>query len=96
MRPRMSLPTVLAGVGTSLAAAQGARLTAEQARVELFGVGLAGVNESVGDEWRERIEPSGRTVYERGGRRRQGQIEMRAMAGLIQLCARRELVVLQR
>jgi hypothetical protein len=60
-----------------IAAAQTARLTAEEARRELYGVELAGVNESAGDEWRECIEPGGRTVYERGGERQEGRLEIR-------------------
>jgi hypothetical protein len=61
----------------SVAAAQSMRLTADQARAELFGVELAGVNESFGDDWRECIEPSGRTIYERGGRLIEGRLEIR-------------------
>jgi hypothetical protein len=73
----MSLIVLAAVSVAGIAAAQTARLSAEQARAELFGVELAGVNESVGDEWRECIEPSGRTVYERGGERREGRLEIR-------------------
>jgi len=67
MRRCISLFVVAIAAVAGIASAQTARLTAEQARAELFGVELAGVNESVGDEWRECIEPTGRTVYDRGG-----------------------------
>lgn len=77
MRRGTSLFVVAIVAVAGIASAQTARLTAEQARAELFGVELAGVNESVGDEWRECIEPSGRTVYDRGGERREGRLEIR-------------------
>jgi hypothetical protein len=73
----MSLIVLAVAAAAGVAAAQTALLTAEQARAELFGVELAGVNESFGDAWRECIEPSGRTVYERGGERREGRLEIR-------------------
>ena len=77
MRRGMSL-FVLAVVSVAgIAAAQTARLTAAEARRELFGVELTGVNETYGDEWRECIEPSGRTVYERHGERVEGRLEIR-------------------
>jgi uncharacterized membrane protein len=60
-----------------IAAAQTARLSAGEARRELFGVDLAGVNETYGDEWSECIEPGGRTVYQRGEERLQGRLEIR-------------------
>ncbi|MEQ1810928.1 MAG: hypothetical protein ABL889_13435 [Terricaulis sp.] len=60
-----------------IAAAQTARLSAAEARRELFGVELAGVNETYGDEWRECIEPNGRTVYTRGDERLAGRLEIR-------------------
>jgi hypothetical protein len=77
MRRGMSLIVLAVVSAAGIATAQTARLNAEQARTELFGVELAGVNESVGDEWRECIEPTGRTVYERGGERREGRLEIR-------------------
>jgi hypothetical protein len=77
MRRGMSLIVLAVVSAAGMAAAQTARLSAEQAPAELFGVELAGVNESVGDEWRECIEPSGRTVYERGRERREGRLEIR-------------------
>ena len=77
MRRGMSLIVLAVVSAAGIAAAQTARLSAEQARAELFGVELAGVNESVGDEWRECIEPTGRTVYERGGERLEGRLEIR-------------------
>ena len=77
MRRGLSL-FVLALVSVAgIAAAQTARLTAAEARRELFGVELAGVNESAGDEWRECIEPGGRTVYQRGSERLAGRLEIR-------------------
>lgn len=77
MRRGLSL-IVLAVVSVAgIAAAQTARLTAEQARRELFGVELAGVNEIYGDAWRECIEPGGRTVYERGDEVVEGRLEIR-------------------
>lgn len=77
MRRGMSL-IVLAIVSVAgIAAAQTARLTAAEVRCELFGVELAGVNETYGDEWRECIEPSGRTVYTRGDERLAGRLEIR-------------------
>ncbi len=77
MRRGMSL-IVLAFVSVAgIAAAQTARLTAAEARRELFGVELAGVNEIDGDEWRECIEPSGRTIYRRGDERLEGRLEIR-------------------
>lgn len=77
MRRGMSLIVLAVVLAAGIAAAQTARLSAAQARAELFGVELAGVNESAGDEWRECIEPTGRTVYERGGERREGRLEIR-------------------
>jgi len=77
MRRGMSL-IVLAIVSVAgIAAAQAVRLTAEEARRELYGVELAGVNESEGDDWRECIEPGGRTVYRRDGETREGRLEIR-------------------
>jgi hypothetical protein len=73
MRRGLGLIILLAGA-SGIAAAQGVQLTADQARAELFGVELAGVNESFGDAWRECIEPTGRTIYERGGQRREGRL----------------------
>jgi hypothetical protein len=35
------------------------------------------VNEIAGDDWRECIEPGGRTVYRRGGETREGRLEIR-------------------
>jgi hypothetical protein len=67
MRRGMSLSVLVVVSAAGIAVAQTARLTAEEARRELYGVELAGVNESAGDEWRECIEPGGRTVYRRGG-----------------------------
>jgi hypothetical protein len=77
MRRCMSLIVLVLVSAAGVAAAQTALLTADEARAELFGVDLAGVNESFGDEWRECIEPSGRTVYERGSQRREGRLEIR-------------------
>jgi hypothetical protein len=77
MRRGMSLIVLVVTATVGIAAAQTARLTAEEARRELFGVELAGVNESFGDDWRECIEPSGRTVYERGDDVREGRLEIR-------------------
>ncbi|MBX3430631.1 MAG: hypothetical protein KF779_13700 [Hyphomonadaceae bacterium] len=74
MRRGLSLFVLAIVSAAGIAAAQTARLTAEEARRELFGVELAGVNEVVGDEWRECIEPSGRTVYRRGGRVLEGRL----------------------
>jgi hypothetical protein len=77
MRRGMSLIVLIVTATMGIAAAQTARLTADEARRELFGVELAGVNESFGDDWRECIEPSGRTVYERGDDVREGRLEIR-------------------
>ncbi len=77
MRRGMSLIVLAIVSAAGIAAAQTARLTADEARLELFGVELAGVNETYGDEWRECIEPSGRTVYRRGDERVEGQLEIR-------------------
>lgn len=77
MRRGLSLIVLITVSAAGIAAAQTARLTAEEARRELFGVELAGVNESFGDAWRECIEPSGRTVYERGGVIQEGRLEIR-------------------
>lgn len=68
------LLSVLAVAGAALA--QRAVLTAEESRAELFGVELGGVNETYGDSWRECIEPSGRTIYERRGVRREGRLRI--------------------
>ena len=77
MRRGLSL-IALAVVGVAgIAVAQTARLTAEEARRELLGVELAGVNEADGDVWRECIEPGGRTVYRRGGEVQAGRLEVR-------------------
>ena len=77
MRRGMSLFVLAIVSVASVAVAQTARLSAAEARRELFGVELAGVNETYGDEWRECIEPGGRTVYTRGGERLQGRLEIR-------------------
>lgn len=77
MRRGLSLIVLAAVSVAGIAAAQTARLTAEEARRELFGVELAGVNEAEGDKWRECIEPGGRTVYERGGDVVEGRLEIR-------------------
>lgn len=77
MRRGMSLFVLAIVSGASIAAAQTARLTAEEARRELLGVELAGVNETYGDEWRECIEPGGRTVYQRGDERIEGRLQIR-------------------
>lgn len=77
MRRGLSL-LVLAIVSVAgIAAAQTARLTADEARRELYGVELAGVNEDAGDEWRECIEPGGRTIYRRGAEAKEGRLEIR-------------------
>lgn len=72
----LSLTVLITVSAVGIAAAQTA-LTAEEARRELFGVELSGVNESYGDDWRECIERSGRTVYERGGVLKEGRLEIR-------------------
>lgn len=77
MRRGLSLIVLAVVSAAGIAAAQTARLTAEEARAELFGVELAGVNESAGDEWTECIEPGGRTVYRRGGEVQEGRLEIR-------------------
>jgi hypothetical protein len=77
MRRGMSLSVLVVVSAAGIAVAQAARLTAEEARRELYGVELAGVNESAGDEWRECIEPGGRTVYRRGGEILEGRLEIR-------------------
>lgn len=66
MRRGMSLIVLLVVSAAGIATAHTARLTAEEARRELYGVELAGVNELAGDQWSECIEPGGRTVYRRG------------------------------
>jgi hypothetical protein len=77
MRRGLSLFVLFAVSAVSMAAAQAAHLSADEARRELYGVELAGVNESAGDQWRECIEPSGRTVYERAGVVQEGRLEIR-------------------
>lgn len=77
MRREMSPLVLLIVSAVGIATAQTARLSAEEARGELFGVELASVNESAGDEWSECIEPGGRTVYRRGGEAREGRLEIR-------------------
>ena len=77
MRRGMSLIVLAIVSVASIAAAQSARLTAEEARRELFGVELIGVNETAGDEWRECIEPSGRTVFRRGDESLEGRLDIR-------------------
>lgn len=77
MRRGLSLLVLAVVSAAGIATAQTARLSAEEARRELFGVELAGVNEVVGDEWTECIEPSGRTVYRRGGEVQEGRLEIR-------------------
>lgn len=77
MRRGMSLIVLLVVSAAGIATAQTARLTAEEARRELYGVELAGVNELAGDQWSECIEPGGRTVYRRGGQVQEGRLEIR-------------------
>lgn len=77
MRRGMSLIVLALVSAAGVAAAQTARLTAEEARRELYGVELAGVNEAFGDEWSECIEPGGRTVYRRGDEVQEGRLEIR-------------------
>lgn len=77
MRRGLSLFVLLIVSGAGIAAAQVARLTAEEARRELYGVELAGVHEVAGDEWSECIEPGGRTLYRRGGEVEEGRLEIR-------------------
>lgn len=50
-----------------VAAAQSARLSAAEARAELFGVQLMGIVEGEGEPWSECIDPAGRTLYRIGG-----------------------------
>jgi hypothetical protein len=76
MRLSKPLLALFLFVSASAAAAQTARLTADEARIELYGVELAGVNETEGDEWSECIEPEGRTVYRRGGEVKEGRLEI--------------------
>jgi hypothetical protein len=66
----------MAAATAGIATAQTQRLTAAEARAELYGVELSGVNESQGDSWSECIEPSGRTVYTRFGERHEGRLEI--------------------
>lgn len=76
MRRGMSL-FVLAIVSVAgIAAAQTARLSADEARRELFGVELIGVNEADGGDWRECIEPNGRTVFRRGAESLEGRLNI--------------------
>lgn len=77
MRRGLSLYVLLIVSLGGIASAQALRLTADEARRELFGVELAGVNEVAGDEWRECIEPGGRTLYQRGAEVREGRLEIR-------------------
>jgi hypothetical protein len=76
MRLSKPLLALILFVSAGAAAAQTARLTADEARAELFGVELAGVNETFGDEWSECIEPGGRTLYRRGGEVQEGRLEI--------------------
>lgn len=71
---RQSVLALILFVSAGAATAQTARLTADEARIELYGVELAGVNETYGDEWSECIEPGGRTIYLRGGEVQEGRL----------------------
>jgi hypothetical protein len=73
----MSLIVLLVVSAAGIATAQTARLTAEEARRELYGVELAGVHELGGDQWSECVEPGGRTIHRRGGQVREGRLEIR-------------------
>lgn len=77
MRRGMSLIVLAIVSAAGIAAAQTARLTAEEAERELYGVELAGVNEVAGDQWSECIEPGGRTIYRRGAEVQEGRLEIR-------------------
>lgn len=74
MRLSKPLLALILFASAGAAAAQTARLTADEARVELYGVELSGVNETFGDDWSECIEPGGRTVYRRGGEVQEGRL----------------------
>lgn len=77
---RAALAAILmaAGLSAGVAGAQSARLSAEQARAELLGVRLVGVQETTGAPWEECIEPSGRTVYRFAGVVMEGRLEIEA------------------
>lgn len=77
MRRRTILIAAAMVLTAGAAAAAAARLSAAEARGELFGVELIGVIEGAGDSWRECIEPGGRTMYQRGQERREGRLTIR-------------------
>lgn len=65
MRPKAMMMaaaalTILGGAAT----AKSLRLSADEARSELFGVELTGIVEDDNTAWRECIEPDGDTIYE--------------------------------
>lgn len=70
-----ALLVVALGV-TGAATAQNVVLSAREARSELFGVRLSGFNERISAPWTECIEPSGRTVYDYVGARREGRLSI--------------------
>ena len=63
LRTRAALIAFAAALCAGAATAQTVRLSAAEARAELFGVRLSGVVEGIKAPWEECIEPSGRTVY---------------------------------
>lgn len=77
MRRSLCLLALAAAAVAGAATAQTVRLTAEEARAELFGVELVGIEESTGDSWSECIERSGRTWYVRGEERKEGFLDIR-------------------
>lgn len=78
MRLRALGLTLIFVGGASAAAAQGALLSAAEARRALFGVEIAGVYEGDGERFRECIDPQGRTAYHIYGGVDQGRLTISA------------------
>jgi hypothetical protein len=78
MRDRVvvSLLLALAAV-VSPALAQGAHVGAAEARRLFYGIDMQGKHEPSGDEWRECIDPDGKTVFWIGGRYDEGRLVIR-------------------
>lgn len=51
-------------------------LTADVMQAELFGIQMSGIVVGTGQTWTECIEPGGRTLYEIGGTRAEGILEI--------------------
>lgn len=76
MSRRVLSVTVLIACGAGLAMAEGAFLSAREARRALFGVEMAGIYEGDGAAWRECIDPSGVTSYVIDGQNDRGRLRI--------------------